>query len=140
MTANTIKRPCALLGALALSMGIIACGSTVSTSGYKGESHNVAQTISNFQSDATTGDQQKLCQNDLALAVQTRLKAAGSGCQQALKDQLPQIDNFNVTVESIAVSGDTATAKVKSTYSGKSRISTIQLVKEGKDWKISSLS
>jgi hypothetical protein len=139
MTPHTTKRAAALLGALFLSLAVAACGNTVSTSSYKGESHKVAEAISNFQSDATAADQQKLCQNDLARPVLARLKAAGGDCQQVLKSQLQQVDNFNVNLGSITVKGETATAQVKSIYSGKSRLSTITLLKEGKTWKIASV-
>ena len=139
MVPVAIKHPAALASALALSLGLAACGSTVSTTNFKGESHNVAQAIANLQSDATTGSQSKICDNDLASSVLAKLKANGSTCQQALKDQLNQIDNFDVTVQSITVNGTTATAKVKSTYLGKSRAGTLQLIKEGKTWKVASL-
>lgn len=139
MSAHTLKRPGALLLAGLVSLTAVACGNTVSTSNFKGESQAVGQAIKGFQSDATHGDQKKVCQNDLARAVQERLKSSSGGCQGALKRQLQQIDNFDMTVESIAVSANTATAKVTSTYSGKTRISTLQLVKEGKSWKIAAL-
>jgi hypothetical protein len=124
------------LCALALTGGLTACGETASTSSFKGESHNVAQAISDFQSDATASNQKKLCQNDLASALTSRLQSAG-GCQAVLKEQLREIDALNMTIESIAVSGSGAIAHVKSTYSGKSRITTLTLVKEGSHWKIS---
>ena len=126
------------LCALAFAVGLGACGETTSTSRFTGESHNVAQTISDFQSDATTREQKKLCQNDLAVAVTTRLRSAG-GCQAALKSQLLQLDALNLTIESIAVKGATASARVKSTYSGKNRITTLELVREGSRWKISGV-
>jgi hypothetical protein len=44
-----------------------------------------------------------------------------------------------MTIESIAVNGAGATARVKSTYSGKSRITTLTLVKEGSRCKISGV-
>jgi Putative lumazine-binding len=124
------------LCALALAAGPAACGETASTSNFKGESHNVAQTVSDFQSDATASNQQKLCQNDLAAALTARLQTA-DGCQTVLKNQLHEIDALNMTIESIAVSGTSATAHVKSTYSGKNHITTLTLVKEGSRWKIS---
>jgi hypothetical protein len=123
---------------LAAAVGLGACGETASTSGFKGESHNVAQTVSDFQSDATAGDQQKLCENDLAATVTARLRVGG-GCQAILKKQLHEIDALSLTIESIAVNGAGATAHVKSTYSGKNRISTLTLVKEGSRWKISGV-
>jgi hypothetical protein len=126
------------LCALALSAGFAACGETASTSGFKGESHNVAQTVSNFQSDASAGNQKKLCENDLAATLTTRFRGAGR-CEAALKEQLHEIDALSLTIESIAVNGARATAHVKSTYSGKSRISTLTLVKEGSHWRTSGV-
>lgn len=126
------------LCALALGASLAACGETASTSGFEGESHNVAQTVSNFQSDASANDQKKLCDNDLAATLTAKLHGAGE-CQAVLKEQLHEIDALGLTIESIAVKGTSATAHLKSTYSGKSRISTLTLVKEGSHWKISGV-
>jgi hypothetical protein len=128
----------AALCSIGLATGLAACGETASTGNFKGESHNVAQTVSNFQSDATAGNQKKLCQNDLASTITTRLQSSG-GCQAALKEQLHEVDALNMTIESIVVTGTGAVAHVKSTYSGKSRITILTLVKEGSHWKISGV-
>lgn len=130
-----IALPLALLCASALG----ACGETVSTGSFKGESRHVAETVSDFQKDATASDEQKLCANDLAKTLTKRLGAAG-GCQAVVKEQLGQVDALNLTVDSIAVNGATAQARVKSTWEGKSRVSTLSLVKEGNRWKISGSS
>jgi hypothetical protein len=123
-----------------LALGLAACGNTVSTSGFKGEQHAIAQTIANLQSDATAGDEKKICANDLAAAVVTRLGAT-KRCEKAIKDQLAEIDSLEAKVESIQLgaAGTTATARVKSTHAGKSRVSTVMLVKEGGKWKVSAL-
>jgi hypothetical protein len=128
-----------VLGALGCVLALTACGEAVSTGSFKGERRDVAQSISDFQKDATAGDQGKLCQNDLAAAVTARLKNAG-GCTAALKSQLREVDALNLAVESISVNGASAQARVKSTWSGKSHISTLLLVKEGARWKISGAS
>jgi hypothetical protein len=138
MIASPRQIACGLC-ALALTAGLAACGETASTSGFKGESHEIAQTVSNFQGDASANDQKKLCENDLAAPLTAKLRAAG-GCQAVLKEQLREIDALGLTIESIAVNGSAATAHVKSTYSGKSHISTLTLVKEGSRWKISGVS
>lgn len=131
----------AQLTAAALAVGLAAsvgaCGETASTSNFKGEAHNVAQAIVNFQSDVAAREQKKLCENDLAASVIARLARAGEDCQTALKNQLAQVDAPGLTIESIAIAGAHATARVKSTYAGKSRISTLALVKEGGRWKVS---
>jgi hypothetical protein len=130
-----------LSGALALTVGLSACGSTVSTTKFKGEQREVAQAISNLQSDVRAADQQKLCSNDLAASVVARLNATPGGCKQALKGQLTQIDNFDATVESVQITGSkkTATARVKSIYNGKSRVTSVSLVYEGGKWKLLSV-
>jgi hypothetical protein len=133
-----------LFGALALTVGLSACGSTVSTTKFKGEQRAAAQAISNLQSDVRAADQQKICSNDLAASVVARLNATPGGCKQALKGQLTQIDNFDATVESVQITGTgskrTATARVKSIYNGKNHVTTVSLVDEGGKWKILSVA
>ena len=126
--------------AVLLAVGLTACGNTVSTSGFKGEQHAVAVTISNLQADATSGEQKKICANDLASAVVKRLGGT-KGCERAIKDQVAEIDSLETKVQSIQLGsgGITATARVKSTYGGKGAYRTVLLVKEGGKWKVSAL-
>jgi hypothetical protein len=126
------------LCALALALGASACGETASTNGYKGESHKVAETVSNLQTDATALNQQKVCENDLAAVLTARL-GGKQECQTHLKNQLREIDALTMSIKSIEVNGNKASARVKSTYSGKSRLTTLLLVKEGSRWKVSGV-
>lgn len=128
--------------AVLLVTGLTACATTVSTSGYKGEAKDVAQTIKNLQTDVTTGEQKKICQKDLAGSVVRSLSSAPGGCQKAIRDQLKEIASFEVKVNSIQITnaGRAAIAKVKSKYSGRNKASTISLVKEAGKWKIAKVS
>jgi hypothetical protein len=137
-----LKRASLQSCAVLLVVGLSACATTVSTSAYKGEAKDVAQTIKNLQSDVTAGEEKKVCQNDLASSVVKSLSSAKGGCQRAIKDQLAEIASFEVNIQSIQVTSPakSATARVKSKYSGKNRISTLSLVKEGAKWKIAKLS
>jgi hypothetical protein len=140
MPQPALKRLSALSCAAALAWALAACGSTVSTSSFQGPKHEVAQTISDLQADATSGDQKKVCSRDLAAAVVTRL-GGRSGCEKAIKQQLNEIDSLEVSVSSIQLAGGaSATAKVKSVYGGKKRVGTVSLVKEGSRWKLAALS
>jgi hypothetical protein len=133
-----MRRLLALLCLPLCAVTVAACGSTVSTAGFKGEQHEVAQTISNLQADATAGEEKKICADDLAAALVARLGGA-KGCEQATKNQLAEVDSLEVTVQSVKVAGGgtTASAEVKSIYEGKSHPGTVSLVKEGGKWKIS---
>lgn len=138
-TNDASCRAGALATAAALAIGLGACGTAISTGKYKGESKAVVQRISDFQTDVTASEEKKLCANDLAHVVQTRLQAAGSSCVQALKHQLGAVQNYELTVKSVAVKGTRATARVSSMWSGKQRTSTMRFVKEGGAWKITAL-
>jgi hypothetical protein len=135
----TLARPAALLCIPLLALGVSACASTTSSSGFKGEPHEIAQAISNLQSEAAAGEAQKICEDLLSSAVTARLSAAHGGCTQALKSQLTQVDSPELTIESIELHGTSASASVKSVYAGKSQIGTLLLVKEDGKWKISKV-
>jgi hypothetical protein len=130
---------CLPLCALALA----ACGastSATSTSDFSGVKREVAQRIADFQSDASSTEERKICANDLAARIVRRL-GGSKGCETAIKNQLGQVDNLEVGIQSVSVAagGTSASATVKSIHEGKSRPSTLQLVKEGRSWKISGL-
>jgi hypothetical protein len=125
-------------------MALSACAKTVSTGAFQGEQREVAKAISNLQSDVTGAEPQKICSNDLATEVVARLDAAPGGCKAAIKDQLAEIDSSDLSVVSIQLSGAgaqrAASATVRSVYGGKTRSSTVSLLKQGGKWKISAVS
>ncbi len=135
-----VRRPITLLCLPLLAVGIGACGTTTSTTGFKGEQHAVAQTVANLQSHATALEQKKICGEDLASATVARLNAAAGGCNKAIETQLKEIDSFEATVESVQITAEKASARVKSVYEGKKGVQTLTLVKEGGKWKISGVS
>ena len=61
--------------AVLLVIGLSACATTVSTSGYKGEAKDVAQTIKNLQTDVTAGEQKKVCNRTTSPARSSRASA-----------------------------------------------------------------
>lgn len=140
MSARIASRAaCAAAVALA-APALAACGTAVSTSGFKGEQHAVAQKVSDLQADATASDQKKICANDLSATVLSRL-GGRSGCERVIKKRLSEIENLDVTIDSVklAPGASTATATVRSTYAGKKRATTLTLVKEGGGWRVSGL-
>jgi hypothetical protein len=157
-----VRRALVLLCWPLFGVSLTACASAVSTSAFKGQQHEVAQAVANLQTDATAGEDKKICANDLASAVVARLGGA-SRCEAAIKSQLDQVDNLEVSVQSVTLGPAvkpvkpggagkprltgkpgapglaTASARVKSIHSGKHAESTVSLVKEGGKWKISAL-
>jgi hypothetical protein len=152
---SSVAAPLKTLGAplavLALAGALAGCASSVSTSSFKGEQHDVAQTISDLQSDVTAGDEQKICKNDLAAPLVAQLntvqqtrngRSVRGTCRSIVKDQLSEVDSTDMKVESVTLvpgAPRSATARVRSIYSGKRRFSTVTLHKEGGRWKIARL-
>jgi hypothetical protein len=142
---TAIARPLpVLLLALCAAAALGGCASTVSVTGFKGEERAVAQKVADLETDTVARHQQRVCANDLASALVARLNKARGGCERAIKDQQAEIDpGLEVTVKSVHIGGTasarTASASVKSTFEGKSRLSTLLFVKEGGKWKVSGL-
>jgi hypothetical protein len=139
-----IKGAAAAVACGCLAPALAGCAKAVSTSAFKGEQHEVAQAISDLQADVTASNEKKICANDLARALVTRLDAAPGGCRSAVKDQLNEIDNDELAIDSvqIATSGSprTATARVRSIFSGKTVRATLTLTKEGSRWKLAGVA
>lgn len=131
-----------LITAALLSVTALAgCGSvaTKSSTTFTGEAASVQDTITSFQSAAQNRDNSKLCKQILAPALAAKLKDSGGGCTHVIGNQLNEVDNYNLTIESIAVKGTTAQARVKSTSNGKDHFDTLLLTKVGSSWRLSGL-
>jgi hypothetical protein len=133
------RRSVALAASIAAlsAIALAGCAETTSASKFKGESHAVAEVISSFASHAGTADGETICDQELSKALKTKLSSAGTSCKSTIEEQLHEVDTFNLTIESISIEGKRASAKVSSTVSGKPKLSTLSLVKEGKSWRIS---
>jgi len=135
-----MRRAFALLCLPLSPLALAACAGTTTTAGFQGAQHEAAQTIANLQADATAAEEKKICANDLATALVARLGGT-KACEAAIKSQLAEVDSLQVSIQSVhtAPGGTSATALLKSIYEGKSRASTVSLVREAGKWKISGL-
>jgi hypothetical protein len=140
------RPPSAALGAVfaaLVALVLAGCGQTTSTASFKGEQHEVAQALVNLQSHVNGGEQQKVCSDDLASSVVARLNTAKGGCTSAVKDQLAQIDNTNLAVDSVTLGTSSAkpsaSASVRTIYAGKTRRSTVTLLKQEGKWKLAAV-
>jgi len=131
------------LAALVSAAGLAGCGEVVSTNKFKGAEHEVAARISNFQKHVEQASQKKICSEDLAAGLVARIDASGKpygkDCEAALKEQLKNVEDETLTVDTVTVHGKDATAGVKSVEYGKSVPKTLTLVKEANGWKISGV-
>jgi len=130
-----------LLAALVVAaVGCTASGAgTGDSSGkFRGQQQLVANTVEDLQSAGSKGDQDEICANLLAGDLVARLGTRG-GCRRGVDGALKDADTFDLTVESVRVTGSTATARVRADAGKRDRTSTYRLVKQDGRWKIASL-
>ena len=130
-----------LLAVLALVAGCAPQSSTTSDSAgdFRGAQRQAAQTIEDLESAASDGNQAKICRDLLSRALAGRLASGGRACPATVDAALKDTDSFGLTVESVRVNGDRATARVKLETGTNDRRATISLVREGGRWRIAGL-
>jgi hypothetical protein len=131
--------PIAVLAAVLLA-GCTASSSSNKddTSKFKGDQRLVANTVEDFQSAASKGDQDKICRDLLAKALADQYAQHGGTCENVVDQTLKDTDSFDLTVEKVAIAGQQATATVKADRGKKDLTQAITLVKQGAGWRISA--
>ena len=128
------------LGAIA-AVAVAGCASQTtsndSSGKFRGEQRLVANTIEDFESAASKGDQDQICRELLAKPLIAQYAEHGGTCEKAVDGALKDTDSFGLTVESVSIAGGEATARVKADRGKNDVIRTITLAKEGPGWRIS---
>jgi hypothetical protein len=104
---------------------------------FRGEQRLVANTIEDFESAASKGDQDQICRDLLARPLVVRYTEHGGTCEHAVDGALKDTDSFGLTVESVRIAATQATARVKADRGKNDVLRTMTLVKEGPGWRIS---
>jgi hypothetical protein len=135
-----VRPPSALLAVLA-TLTLAACGSagTDSSSDFEGEQREVASAVEELQSAAADDDASEICQTLLARSLLDQIEGQGLRCTTAVNVALDATDTTELEVESVQVSGTTATARVTSGSGDNATTRTVRLSREGRNWKIASL-
>jgi hypothetical protein len=142
-----VRRIALILAALSISLALGGCSltgsSTASSGSYTGNAGEVAATLNELSSDASSSNESDICDKVLATRLVDELNKLGvsGGCEQIITNQLKTIGDTTLTIESngIAVKGKTATAHVQTVINGKKTVSTVLLVEQPAGWRIASL-
>jgi hypothetical protein len=126
-----------LLALAALASG---CGASASSAGdFEGEEKRVAEVVEQLQSAGESGDAAEICSEVLAADLREQIQEAGANCEQELEKAIEDADDFELEVEDVTISGDSATAKVRGRDQGEERVRDFEFVREGQDWRATSL-
>jgi hypothetical protein len=129
--------PLALIAALAAAGCTTQSTSEDSSGKFRGDQRLVANTIEDFESAASKGDQDQICRELLAKPLIATYAKRGGTCEHAVDGALKDTDSFGLTVESVRIADGQATARVKADRGKNDVFRTMTLVKEGAGWRIS---
>jgi hypothetical protein len=127
----------AAVAALAVAGCTSQSGSNDSSGKFTGEQRLVANTVEDFESAASKGDQDEICRDLLAKPLVGQVAKQGGSCEKAVDSTLKDTDSFGLSVESVSINGNQAVAHVKADRGKKDVDRTLTLVKEGTGWRIS---
>jgi hypothetical protein len=128
----------AATAAALLLAGCTQSSAGTSTSGFKGAEKDVAQKVADLAEDGQRKRAADICDDVVATRLRDQIRAAGSSCAQEMKKAIDDADGFALDVTDVTITGDAASAKVKSTSAGKDVVRTFRFVKESGGWRISA--
>jgi hypothetical protein len=129
---SSVRRPLVALAAAAAALG--ACG------GGPSDEEQVRTTVQAFSEASAAKDYQRLCDDLLAPKLVEKIKQAGLPCEVALEQGLGDVKDPKLTLGTVTVKGESATADIRTSAAGQqpSR-DTLELTKVGDKWRIASL-
>jgi hypothetical protein len=126
---------------LILVLALAGCAQQeTSANDFEGSEKAVAEAIENLQTNAQNRKPGEICSNDLSRAFADKLKSAGSDCTSEMEKITGDADDFQLDVTDVTVTGNTATAQVKTRRgTDKDATVTFTLVQEDGDWRLNDL-
>jgi hypothetical protein len=126
---------------LLLVAAIAGCGQAkTSSSNFKGAEKDVANTVEQLQTDAQNHKPEQICSDVLSRELADRLKSGKSDCVDEMDKLIGDADDYELDVTDVAITGTTATARVKARRGKvKNAATTLSLSREDGKWRLTSL-
>jgi len=124
----------------ALAALLAACGSQPSSSSkFSGDEKQVADVVEKLQSDGESRDAKGICEDVLASTLVKQIQQAGSTCEVEIDKAIRDADDYDLEVQDVTISGDTATAKVKGKVGDADQVRDFKFVREQAGWRATDL-
>jgi hypothetical protein len=132
-------RAVALLPLVAVTAlaGCTPAGGTTS-GGFSGAEKDVATVVGNLATDGQRRKESDICDALLSRALAAKVAQGGQSCAEEMKKAIEDADQFTLDVQSVNVTGTSATARVKSTDRSSDVFRTFRFVQENGGWRIDS--
>ena len=124
------------------ALAVTGCGGGAprdSATEFKGEERKVAEPVEQLEDAARAGETDTVCTKLLSDRLLAQLKEQGTNCKTAVKEAFKDADSLDLTVDDVTINGDKATAKVISGKGDDEKTDTLELARDGTNWKIDLL-
>ena len=120
---------------------LIAVASVAGCGGGRSDEEQVRDTLVAFRRATARQDYKALCERILAPRLVRSVREAGLPCEQAMRRGFQGVRDPQISVGTVRVDGETATAEVRTSAAGQepSR-DTVSLEKVDDGWRIASLA
>jgi hypothetical protein len=124
----------------AAGLTLAGCTATPPSSAgnFQGAEKDVAQVVDDMQKAGRTGKPDKLCNDIFTADLANQFKAGSATCVDEVEKAMRDVNDYDMKVTDVTVTGDTATAKVE--QGKEKRTGTIGFQKIGNAWRVSSIS
>jgi hypothetical protein len=104
------------------------------------DEERIRTTLTDFQRATADGDYAALCDRILAPRLVETVEAVGLSCEAALRKGFEDVEEPRLSIGTITVNGDAATAQVRSSAAGEAPSEdTVDLLRVDDGWRIASL-
>ncbi len=124
-----------------LALVVAGCGAAPQDSAkeFDGQEKAVAAVVERLETAARDDKPDVVCTRLLSDSLLSTLRRQGTNCRTGVKEAFRDADSLDLTVDDVAISGAKATAKVKHRSRDGEKTATLEFVRDGSAWKISSL-
>ena len=129
-----------LLALVPVVVLVAACGQTTTSSvdDFRGEERAVADAVEELQGAGERGEAERICEDLLVQDLARRLARAGGSCAEEIDRSLDDVDDFELVVDDVTVTGSTARATV-TRREGEEGRAVLQFTRVGDTWRAAQL-
>jgi hypothetical protein len=127
------------LAAAAVALGGCTAQPSSSSAGdFKGAEADVAGVVGDISAAGRKGNADDICEKYLSKELAASLKAGKSDCTDEVQKVIQDVNDFDLEVTDVTISGATARAEVEQ-GADKPTKATFELAKDGDSWRVTSL-
>jgi hypothetical protein len=120
---------------------LAGCGAEAQPSSvdrFRGEERGVAQTVEDLQDAGDSGRAADICSDVLSPTLVEQIEEGGADCAAEMQKAIDDVDEFDLDVRDVTISGTSATAEVRRGDDGPTE--TMEFTRENGQWRATSLS